>query len=91
MTTKYVKKMQRPKNVSLPLDENHRRWFYQELVVRFAEYKEPIRSIHQVAESFKLPWWEVAKIVEMDTNKTFLATDREHIWAVNRCEKLVQG
>jgi len=90
MVKKHTSKMQRPKNVSLPLSENHRRWFYQELVVRFGEYKSPIRTVRQLADSLGIGYWDVVHIVRMDKNHTFLATDETHVWAVNRCEK-IQG
>lgn len=88
MTTKYVKKMQRPKNIPQPISEYHQKWFYQEMVVRFGEYKEPIRSVKQLSDSLGIPYWDVVHIVRMDKNHTFLATDEVDVWAVNRCEKL---
>ena len=81
-------RMQAPKGVQLPLSDVHQKWFYQEIVVRFGEYKDPIRSVHQLEKSLGIPWWEIVKVVELDKHHTFLATDRKHVWAVNRCSKV---
>lgn len=81
-------RMQAPKGVMLPLSDVHQKWFYQEIVVRFGFYKEPIMSIKQLEKSLNLPWWEIVKVVELDKHHTFLATDRKHVWAVNRCSKV---
>jgi len=85
---KHSSKMQSPKNVPLPLSSYHQEWFYRELVVRFGEYKSPIRSVKQVADSLGLPFWEVVHIVKLDKSKTYLDTDEKDIWAVNRCCKV---
>ena len=85
---KHNHRMQAPKGVMLPLSDVHQKWFYQEIVVRFGEYKTPIKSVHQLEKSLGLPWWEIVKVVELDKNHTFLATDRKHVWAVNRCSKV---
>lgn len=81
--------MQIPKG--LQVNEQNAKWFYQELVIRFGEYKEPIRTVREVAASFHMNWWDVVHIVRMDRNHTFLDTDEEHVWAVNRCSKLVKA
>ena len=72
----------------LPVNELTAKWYYQELVVRFGGYKEPIRTVREVAASFGLAWYDVVHIVRMDRNGTFLRTDGVHVWAVNRCEKI---
>lgn len=81
-------RMQAPKGVQLPLSDVHQKWFYQEIVVRFGEYKDPIKSVHQLEKALNIPWWEIVKVVELDKHHTFLATDRKHVWAVNRCSKV---
>ena len=79
-------RMQAPKG--MPLNELTSKWYYQEMVIRFGEYKSPIRTVKEVAASFGLQWYDVVHIVRMDKNHTFLATDEKHVWAVNRCEKV---
>ena len=81
--------MQAPKGVQLPLSDVHQKWFYEVIVVRFGEYKDPIKSVHQLEKALNIPWWEVVKVVELDKHHTFLATDRKHVWAVNRCSKVM--
>lgn len=88
MTKPSNHRMQAPKGVMLPLSDIHQKWFYQEIVLRFGEYKDPIKSVHQLEKSFGIPWWEVVKVVELDHNHTFLQTDRKDVWAVNRCSKV---
>lgn len=80
-------RMKVPKN--LQYSELNAKWYYQEMVIRFGSYKEPIRSVNEVAASFHLPWWDVVKIVSMDKYHTFLQTDGKDVWAVNRCSKVV--
>lgn len=88
MTKPSNHRMQAPKGVMLPLSDYHQKWFYQELVVRFKDYKSPIMSVRQLESSLGIPWWEVVKVVELDHNHTFLQTDRKDVWAVNRCSKV---
>lgn len=79
-------RMRAPKG--LPLNELTMKWYYQELVIRFGGYKEPIQTVNKLAAAFGLQWYDIVHIVEMDRNGTFLATDRKHVWAVNRCCKI---
>lgn len=79
-------RMQAPKG--LPLNDLTKKWYYQELVIRFGGYKEPIRTVREVAASFGLQWYDVVHIVELDRNGTFLKTDGNHVWAINRCSKV---
>lgn len=79
-------RMQVPKG--LQCNDLTAKWYYQEMVVRFGEYKSPIKSVKEVAAKFHLPWWDVVKIVNLDVYHTFLQTDGEHVWAVNRCSKV---
>lgn len=77
-----------PRNVSLPLSDYHKTWYYQELVVRFGQYKAPIRSVEQVSHSLGIPCWDVVNIVRMDRQHAFLDTDEKHIWMTTRCSKV---
>lgn len=80
-------RMKAPKG--LPVNDLTAKWYYQELVVRFGTYKQPIRTVNEIAASFGLAWYDVVHIVQLDKHHTFLATDNKHVWAVNRCSKLV--
>ncbi len=79
-------RMRVPKN--LQLNDLTAKWYYQEMVIRFGEYKSPIMTVKEVAAKFHLPWYDVVRIVSMDKHHTFLQTDGEHVWAVNRCCKV---
>ena len=79
-------RMQVPKG--LVLNGLSEKWLYQELVIRFGEYKQPIKSVHEVAANLGLQWYDVTRIVRQDKNHTFLQTDGQYVWAVNRCSKV---
>ncbi len=80
--------MKLPSNVLLPLSDYHQQWYYHELVHRFGKYKEPIKTMRQLEKSLKLPWYEIAKVVELDKHQSCLATDGKHVWSTVRCCKV---
>lgn len=74
-----------PKKWNNPLSVYERQWLYIELVLRFAKYKQPIKTVNSISKLIHVQPYEIIGIISQGSA---LKTDGIHIWNAQRCEKL---